>query len=141
MLSYEASAEINASPEKVWELLVDAQAFTDWDPDVTRIEGTIALGEKVTVYTKVSPDRSFPVTVAEFVPNQKMVWASGMPLGLFKGQRTFTLKPDGAGKTHYHVIEQFSGLLLPLIRLTIPDLNEAFQRHAQALKTHAESAS
>lgn len=139
MLSYEASVQINASPDKVWERLIDAQGFMNWDPDVIRIEGNIALGEKITVYTKISPDRAFPVEVVEFIPNKKMVWASGMPLGLFKGQRTFTLSPLDNGQTQYHVIEQFSGLLLPLIGRTIPDLSEPFQRHANALKVAAES--
>ncbi len=140
MLAYEASVDIKASPEIVWGLITDAEKFTNWDPDVTRIEGQIVHNQKVTVYTKVSPDRAFPVTVAEFVPNQKMVWASGMPLGMFKGQRTFTLTQQG-DTTRYHVREEFTGWLLPIIGRTIPDLSEAFQRHADALKATAEGAS
>jgi len=37
------------------------------------------------------------VKVTEFVPGSRMTWSGGMPLGLFKGVRTFTLdpRPDG----------------------------------------------
>lgn len=138
MLTFEAIVHIQAPPEVVWQYLINAQEFSEWDPDVTRIEGRIALNERITVYTLVSPDRAFPVTVSEFVPARRMVWSSGMPLGLFKGKRTFTLIPEPNGVTHYQVQEVFSGLLLPIIRRTIPDLNEAFQRHATALKAVSE---
>lgn len=140
MKAYEARVTINASADTIWQLLTDRTAYEQWDPDVTRIEGTIAAGEKVTVYTKISPDRAFPVTVAEFVPGRRMVWSSGMPLGLFTGARTFTLTPQGSGSTVYHVREEFSGLLLPLIGRTIPDLTESFNRHANGLKAAAEAA-
>lgn len=140
MLSYEASIQINAPAEQIWKRITNAQDFQNWDPDVIRIEGEIEPNNKITVYSKVSPDRAFPVTVSEFTPNRKMVWSSGMPLGLFKGQRTFTLTESG-DQTTYHVIEEFSGLLLPIIGRTIPNLSEAFTRHAEALKVAVENPS
>lgn len=140
MLAFEATAEINATPDVVWAHLSSAQDFANWDPDVTQFEGEIGLNQKFTIHTKVNPDRAFSVTCTEFVPNEKMVWSSGMPLGLFKGRRTFTLSATDSGQTHYHVREEFSGLLLPLFRGSIPDLSEAFQRHADALKAVSEGA-
>lgn len=141
MKAFEAEVTIQASADTIWQLLTNRAAYEQWDPDVTRIEGTIAAGQKVTVYTKISPDRAFPVTVSEFVPGKRMVWSSGMPLGLFKGARTFTLTPQADGRTVYHVREEFTGLLLPLIGRTIPDLTESFNRHAHGLKAAAEAAS
>ena len=70
-----------------------------------------------------------------------MVWSSGMPLGMFKGARTFTLTERDDGSTDYHVREEFTGWMLPLIGRTIPDLSEAFQRHADGLKAAAEANS
>jgi len=138
MKSYGATITINASPERIWKILTNAANFPQWEPGVLRIEGKIAPGEKITVYTKLSPDRAFPVTVSEFIPNQRMVWSSGMPLGLFKGARTFTLTPKGKGAVEVATKEEFSGLLLPLIGRTIPDLTESFQNFAAGLKKAAE---
>ena len=139
MKSFSATTTITASPDRIWKILTDASRFPQWEPNVTRIEGTIALGEKITVYTKLSPNRAFPVTVSVFEPGKKMVWSSSMPLGLFKGERTFTLTPIGKGKVEVVTKEEFSGLLLPLIGRTIPDLTETFQNFAAGLKKRAES--
>jgi hypothetical protein len=101
------------------------------------IEGKIALGEKLTIYTHLAPSRAFKVTVSEFEPNKRMVWSSGMPMGLFKGARTFTLTPKGEG-TEFSTREEFSGLLLPIFGSQIPDLTESFENFAAGLKKQAE---
>jgi hypothetical protein len=134
-----AKAEINASPEKIWGILTDASKYTDWDPGMLKLEGNIAPNGKLNIWAKISPKRAFKVTVSEFVPNRKMVWVSGMPLGLFKGERTFTLEPLGNNKVNFTVQEVFSGLLLPLIGRTVPDMNPTFAAFAKGLKDRAEA--
>ena len=139
MKVYSVTKTIEAKPEAVWAVLADGSKYVEWDPGLERLEGTIALGESIKVFTKLSPGRAFPVKVAEFTPPQRMVWTGGMPLGLFKGERTFTLTPAGDG-TEFSMREEFSGLLLPLIGKTIPDLSEAFEQFASGLKSRAEGA-
>ncbi len=138
MKIYSATTTIQASPETIWAILTHAAGYPDWDPGVDRIEGRIAPGEKITAFTKLSPGRAFPVKVTEFVPGQKMTWAGGMPLGLFKGERTFTLTPRNNGAVEFTVREVFSGPLLPLIGRSIPDLTSAFEQFAAGLKNRAE---
>ena len=138
MLSYSANTMINASPDTIWQILTDAPGYPQWDPGIIRIEGTIAAGNKITAYSKISPDRAFPVTVTVFEPGRRMVWASGMPLGLFKGERTFTLTPQSDGQTAFSLHEEFSGLLLPVFGRGIPDLTQTFEAFAAGLKSYAE---
>lgn len=138
MKEYRATTTISASPETIWQILTDAAGYPEWDPNVDRIEGQIAPGEKITAYTKLSPGRAFPVTVTEFVPKQKMTWSGGMPLGLFKGERMFTLVPNDNDSITFTVREIFSGPLLPLIGRSLPDLSTAFEQFAAGLKSRAE---
>ena len=138
MKEFQATTTINAAPETIWALLTDSASFPSWDPNVDSVDGTIAKGKKVTVHTTLS-DRAFPVTVTVFDPPRAMTWSSGMPLGLFKGQRTFTLTPQEDGTTRYDVREQFTGPLLALIGRSIPDLTESFEQHAAGLKARAEA--
>jgi hypothetical protein len=138
MKEYSATTTINASPETIWAILTNAPAYPEWDPGVDRIEGQIAPGEKITAYTKLSPGRAFPVKVSEFEPGRKMTWSGGMPLGLFKGERTFTLMPQPDGAVKFSLREVFSGPLQPLIGRSIPDLTEAFEQFAAGLKNRAE---
>ena len=137
MKSYDAGAVIDAPPEAVWAVLTDADGLSAWDSGITRVEGAIAPGAKLKLWTAVSPKRAFPVKVTTLDAPRTMVWTGGMPLGLFKGVRTFTLTPEGAG-TRFTVREEFSGPLLGLIWKSMPDLQPSFDQFAAGLKARAE---
>jgi hypothetical protein len=139
MKSYEASAAIDASPEKVWSTLVATGAWPEWDPSCVKIEGTVALGAKMKAFSKLAPGRAFPVKVSELVENERMVWTGGMPLGLFRGERSFTLSRDGKG-TRFQLREVFSGPMLAVIGGSIPDLTESFQGFVAGLKARVEGS-
>ncbi len=139
MKEYSATTTINASPETIWEILTDAEGYPAWDEGTIRLEGRIALGEKITAYAKLSPNKAFPVKVMEFLPPYRMTWGSGMPLGLFKAERTFKINKQSDTITEVIVREQFSGFLLPLIGRTIPNLTPVFEKFVADLKRHAES--
>jgi hypothetical protein len=140
MKAYEATSTIKAEPAAIWAILTDAPAYPRWDSGIARVEGRIALGEKIKLYAEVSPGRAFPLRVVAFEPGRRMVWTGGMPLGLFRGVRTFTLTPAGEGVTEFRVREEFTGPMLPLIWRSMPDLGPSFVRFAEGLKARAESA-
>jgi hypothetical protein len=135
---YEAAVVVRSSPERIWKLLTDGPGFTNWNPTVDRVEGTIAPGQTIKVYVKVNPGRAFPVKVTQFEPGRRMVWSGGMPLGLFKGERTYVLTPAGDGLVRFQMREEYSGPMLSMIWRTIPDLGPSFQEFAQSLKVAAE---
>lgn len=137
MKRYSASITINAAPETVWKILTDAGGYPAWDLSMDHIEGKLALGETVKFFTKLS-EQAFPVKVTAFEPNRKLVLTGGMPLGLFKSERTHSLTSIANGGTQFHTEEIFSGLLEPVFGKNIPDLTENFQGFVAALKKHAE---
>ncbi len=139
MKSFAASVAIRARAETIWSLLTDAAGYPKWNSTVARVEGRIAPGEKVTVYTKAAQGRAFPLTVAEFEAGRRMVWAGGMPFGLFTGRRTYTLTPTQGCTVQFAMREEFGGLLAPLIARSIPDLQPAFDAFAADLKQQAET--
>jgi hypothetical protein len=138
MKSYESEATIQANPETIWAVLIDAAAYADWDSGVERVEGTIAPGETIKVHSEANPGRAFPVKVTEFRPGSQMTWSGGMPLGLFRGVRTFELSPGAGGATHFRMREEYTGPLLPLIWRSMPDLGPSFEQFARGLKARAE---
>lgn len=139
MKKYSASTNINASPEVIWKILTDTSGYPNWDPAMDHIEGKLAQGETVKFFTKLS-SQAFPVKVTLFEPNRKMVLTGGMPLGLFKSERTHTLTPGREGQTSFKTEETFSGLLLPIFGRNLPDLTENFRAFAAGLKQQAERA-
>jgi hypothetical protein len=139
MKTFEIRTDIKANPERIWALLTDAASYPSWNTTVDRVEGRIAPGEKIKVHAKISPGRAFPVKVDELRAPERMVWTGGMPLGLFKGVRTFTLTPQGE-TVRFEMREVFSGPLSPLIERSLPDLQPAFAEFAASLKRRAEMA-
>lgn len=138
MKSFSTSIAIGAPPARVWQILTNVAQWTDWNTTVERVTGEAKPGGSVTVYAKISPGRAFPLKVQDFSPPQRMVWTGGMPLGLFKGTRTYTLVPKG-DQTEFTMQEEFTGLLSPLIEKSIPDMQPSFDEFAACLKRAAES--
>jgi uncharacterized protein YndB with AHSA1/START domain len=138
MRSYESTATIMAAPEEVWRVLVDGRTWPSWDSGVTAVEGAITPGGKVTIRSEAAPGRAFPVKVTAFEAPSRLELTGGMPLGLFRGVRTYTLTPDGAG-THFRMREEYTGPLLGLIWRSMPDLQPSFDRFAAGLKGRVES--
>ena len=137
--TYTASRTIHAPAQVVWDLLTDTSSYRDWNPAVLSIEGSMSAGSVIKLVSAVSPNRTFGLTVTEMRAPQRMVWADGMPLGLFRGVRTYRLEPTGDG-TAFTMTEVFSGPLSSLIARSIPDLTESFDQFADGLKAAAERA-
>ncbi len=137
-MSYSASRTIDANPGKVFALLADAKSYSSWNPAVLSLDGTIAVGEKNRLVSVVNPKRTFTLNVTEVESPHRMVWADGMPLGLFKGVRTYTLTASGSDRTEFTMTEVFSGPLAPLITKAIPDMTDSFEMFAEGLKAAAE---
>jgi hypothetical protein len=134
-----ARALITASPEAIWSVLTDGARYPDWEPATTRIDGTITDGGQITVHTKLSK-QSFPVTVHLQPSQHTMTWEGGLPLGLFRGVRTFALsEPDASGQVTFTVEEVFSGSLLFIMRRLLPDLQPSFDAFAETLKRTCEA--
>ena len=138
MRYYESSATIDAGPDAIWAVLTDAPAYAAWDSGVDKVEGTIAPGETIKVHSQANPGRAFPVKVTDYQPGRSMTWSGGMPLGLFKGVRTFTLQPEDGGPTRFRMREEYTGPLLPMIWRTMPELGPSFEQFARGLKARAE---
>lgn len=138
MKIYEAQAVIDATAEEVWDVMTDGARFTEWDSGIVGFEGSIEPGQKVKLRSEVDPGRTFAIDVTSLDKPHRMVWASGMPLGLFRGERTYRLEPESGG-VRFTMREEFSGPLLGLIWRTMPDLQPSFDKFATGLKACVEA--
>jgi hypothetical protein len=129
-------ATIAAPPDRVWALLTDAARFPSWNSTVTRLDGTIALGERLALRVQLDPRRTFRPRVTRFEPPREMEWSEGFA-PMFRGVRSFTLAPRD-GRTDFVMTEVLSGLMLPLVRRSLPDFAPAFETYAADLRRAAE---
>ncbi|HEU4895170.1 MAG TPA: SRPBCC domain-containing protein [Acidimicrobiia bacterium] len=138
-MRFSVTRDIEAPPQVVWELLTRASAYPEWNPAVLGIEGEIAEGETIRLKSVVDPDRRFKLKVSDVAAPRHMVWSDGMPLGLFRGARSFDVEPRDDGASQFRMEEVYTGLMAPLITRSIPDMTESFEMFADGLKSAAES--
>ena len=119
--------------------MTDAEGFPRWNSTVTSIEGEIREGEQLRLHVP-GTNRTFTPKVSEVVFCQRMTWTGGFA-PVFKGVRTFKLNPQSNGSTDFMMEERFSGLMLPLLRGSLPDFGPVFERYADDLKREAERSS
>ena len=135
-MEYAVRVEIAAEPRAVWAKLTDAAGFPSWNSTVTSIEGPIEKGKKLAIRVPIS-ERTFTPTVVALEPESSMVWADGFA-PMFKGERTFTLTKNANGTTSFAMREVFSGLMLPMIKGSLPDFRPVFDKYVADLKRACE---
>lgn len=137
LLRYSVAVTIHSRPDAVWTRLTDAPGHSTWNSTVERIEGDITQGSRLSITVPIAPGRTFRPTVAKLDPPRTMVWRDGM-LPMFRGIRTFTLTPIDT-ETEFRMTEEFSGLMLPLVRRSMPDFRPVFDRYADDLRRACEA--
>jgi len=127
---------IRAPAAAIWSLLTDVKGFPRWNSTVTSVEGQIREGERLRLRVP-GTDRTFTPRVSGIVPDERMTWTGGFS-PVFKGVRTFELRPRDDGSTDFMMEERFSGLMLPFVKASMPDFGPVFERYANDLKHEAE---
>jgi len=137
-----AEIDIQATPERVWQVLTDFGAFPEWNPFMVRASGTPRNGERLTIRMQPEGGRAmtFRPTVLDATPGRRLRWLGRLILpGIFDGEHSFTIEPLGEDRVRFVQQEEFRGVLVPLMaraleRQTLP----AFEKMNQALKERAE---
>lgn len=140
----EASAEIDAPPERVWAILVDLGSYGEWNPFTPRIDATLQVGDPVVLHVAMKPGRRLliqrEVCTANDPAARELGWGTTMlaPFVLH-ANRVQRLEPLPGGRTRYYTADTFSGLLVPLVMaLFRADIQRGFDGVARALKERAE---
>lgn len=132
--------DIAAPPDQVWRHLADLDSYPEWNPFVTRADGTLAVGSRITILLEPPGGRpmQFRPRVTVLEPGVTLEWLGrlGIP-GLFDGRHRFDLSPTAEGTRLVHS-ESFRGLLVPTQRATLDgptlrgfeEMNRALARRA-----------
>lgn len=136
------SIVIQASPQKVWAILTNTQAYPSWNPFIKSIEGNLAVGAKIKA--RIEPPQAkgmtFTPTILKFETNKSFVWLGSLWFkGLFDGKHKFELIDNGDGSTTFIQSEEFKGILVPLFNKMLDNNTvKGFELMNQKLKELAE---
>ncbi|HET7087642.1 MAG TPA: SRPBCC domain-containing protein [Anaerolineae bacterium] len=134
--------EIQATAERVWQLLTDFASFPQWNPFIRQANGEVRAGARLNVHVQPSgaSGMTFQPTVLKAEPNRELRWLGRLVIpGLFDGEHIFTIEPVGEGRVRFTQREIFTGLLVPLLARGLDtNTRRGFEEMNQALKARAE---
>ncbi len=136
--------EIEATPETVWSILTDLDAYADWNPFITSSKGVIAVGERLTHRLEPPGGKAITIrpTLTEVDQGRALEWLGRLLVPyLFDGRHRFELIPSGNGTRVVHS-EHFRGLLVGFLKKSLDTTTRAgFEAMNTALKERAETTS
>ena len=134
------SININATKEKVWEILMDFEKYPEWNPFIKSISGNIKIGNRIKVKLQ---GMAFTPTVVTLNKNIEFKWLGHLLLkGLFDGEHKFVLTDNGNGSINFEQSENFKGILVRLLSKSLDkDTKNGFEQMNNQLKIRAEKHS
>lgn len=144
---------IDAPLEKVWQVLLDTENYSAWNPFVVKAEaedGVAMPGNKMKLFVRWKNGKGTSSTeiIDETKPlytdingRKRTYWSyrfTGLlhKLGLVHAICEHMLEQFTNGKTAYRTREEFTGLFKYFIPLA--DVQDGFERQTEALKKEAE---
>jgi hypothetical protein len=139
----QAEVEVQASPERVWDVLTDFAAYQEWNPFIVQASGQAVPGTRLELHMRPPGRRratTFRPEVLEAEPAHRLRWLGRVLIpGLFDGEHSFTIQPSGPAQVRLTQHEQFRGVLAPLLLTFIAKPTLAgFRQMNQSLKSRAE---
>ncbi|MDY6905408.1 MAG: SRPBCC domain-containing protein [Thermodesulfobacteriota bacterium] len=135
--------DIHAPVAAVWRILVDLEAYREWNPFILESHGRAMVGERLVCRPALKTGKSFtfrPV-VTRLVEEREFAWEGHVLMpGIADGLHVFSLVPLSRNRTRMVHRQTFSGLLIPFLWWRIaPIARQGFVKMNTALKARAES--
>jgi hypothetical protein len=136
--------DIDATPQRVWQVLSDLAAYREWNPFIVEAAGQAETGDRLTLRMQSvgGKARTLRPTVIEVREGESLRWLGrlGVP-GLLDAEHSFVIEGRHGSDTRLVQEERFRGVLVPFVarsldRGTLP----AFIRMNEALKRRAEQS-
>ena len=110
MTEVSVSVDVPASPETVWSVLTDTDAYPQWNTLLT-VRGALAVGETVDVRLSIPGLPTVPIApeITAVDPERALRWRSRL-FGI-EAEHAFLLEPLDDGGTRFVQTERFTGAL------------------------------
>ena len=136
--------DINAPPDRVWEVLVDFPGWKEWNPFIPSITGKLEVG--ASLCSTVSPPgmksmefkgfRSSKVFAVR--PGQEIIYGGGFLLFVYRGDHEISLNPLPGGGTRFRQIERWRGPMVLFMGRMFKPTEQGYHQMNQALKRRVE---
>jgi hypothetical protein len=141
MQTLDATIEIEAPAERVWEVITDFASYPQWNPFIIRAEGIPVDGARLRVTIRAPGYRAvtFRPRVLRAVSGRELTWLGRTFLpGLFDGRHSLTVEPLEESRARFRTHEEVTGILLPILGKVMRASQLGFEQFCTAVKARAE---
>ena len=139
MQTVEQSVEVNVSPERMYQLLIDFESYPDFVPNQSAVRILSSASHRWRIEFELSVVRKLRYTLdLTGEPGKSLRWelVKGDMMKANRGGWTLTPGPDGATIAHYDIDVRFAGFVprsvsQRLVERTLPSNLNAFKREAE----------
>src|SRR5215218_8053512 len=143
MKELRSQIEIEATAERIWQVLTDFAAYPEWNPFIRRVNGQPEVEEQLVVRMRPSGTRgmTFRPTVTKVESNRQLRWLGHLLVpGLFDGEHIFEIEKLDEDRVLFIQREVFKGLLVPLLARSLDrNTQRGFEEMNRALRERAET--
>ena len=143
MKTLAAKIDVEAPPDRVWDVLTDFPSYPQWNPFMFSVEGTAEAGAhlRIGMQRRGGMVLRFGAQVVVADPPRELAWTGeglrGHWPGLVRGDRRVVIEPLASGGSRVEMLTTFTGALAPLMGW-LERYREAFDEMEAALKARAE---
>ena len=117
--SISTDIQINAPVQTIWKILMDFDAYPEWNPFVRSIQGKAEPGQPLAITLQPPGGSAMKMkpNVLEATENSTFRWLGHLGFkGIFDGEHIFQLRENSDGSTTLIQSENFSGILVPVFK-------------------------
>jgi hypothetical protein len=131
--------EVDATPEQVWKVLADREAYPEWNPFIISSTGELKAGTTITNVLRDTEGKetTFTPELLAVEPNKELRWIGRIAFGgIFDGEHAFRLEELPGGRTRLIHEETFRGAAIPFTKsMLTKTIEPQFAAMNQALAT------
>lgn len=143
MKKIETQVRITARAEQVWAVLMDFEAYSEWNPFIISVSGEAVTGTRLKNEIRLNAKKTMAFMPEVLVVDElrEFRWIGSVFVkGLFDGEHYFRLVPNNDGTTNLIHGELFTGLLAGLVmKMSGEDTRRGFLAMNDALKARVEA--
>jgi len=133
--------DINASMSEVWNILVDFDAWENWNSFIPLVQGKFDVGRtmKIKVVSPGMKEMFFEPKIYEIVANEKISWGGSFLIFIYNGVHEFLLEYVESDVTRFRQLEKFKGPITLLMHNMILKTALGYQNMNEEFKLYVEN--